>query len=593
MTLASRHATRIDRTTMLLIVYIHGSSLRTITLRKLEMQLKNLDSIKANGIHYTPAALAQFLANVVVKALLPRQGTISVLDPACGDGGLLLAFTNAVPLEHRNRLVLEGYETDCVALENAEISLRNLGVENVILRHGDFLNLPGMEDTCQRSLFTADAEASQYDAVIANPPYVRTQVLGAKEAQRLATRFKLSGRVDLYHAFASAMIHVLKPNGVLGLLTSNRFLTIKSGTSLRKLLRSRIDLHDIYDLGDTKLFSAAVLPAIVVGRKGRPMTSCKFSRVYKHRENGTDMQSAHRGNTVLDALQDGTAEGLVQTNSGTYRIERGVLQAGNGECAWSLTTDKLDSWLATICSAREYKFGEIAKIRVGIKTTADDVFIRSDWSSLPAGIKPEDKLLYPLITHHEAKRWLASTNTKQKQVLYPHYTVAGKRAAINLTEYPRAAAYLNENKARLERRQYVISSGRRWYEIWVPHQCTDWLKPKIAFPDIAEEPRFFLDMSGSIVNGDCYWMVLNDGVPFDYLLLMLAGANSSFITRYYDTRFHNKLYAGRRRFMTQYVEEFPVPRLDSPIGMQIIHLLENLRCGEAPNNQTEEEIDRV
>jgi hypothetical protein len=42
---------------------------------------------------------------------------------------------------------------------------------------------------------------------------------------------------------------------------------------------------------------------------------------------------------------------------------------------------------------------------------------------------------------------------------------------------------------------------------------------------------------------------------------MLAVANSSFTTRFYDAVFHNKLYAGRRRFMTQYVSHFPLPDL--------------------------------
>ncbi len=109
----------------------------------------------------------------------------------------------------------------------------------------------------------------QFDAVIANPPYVRTQVLGAATSQTLARRFGLTGRVDLYHAFTKAMANVLKPGGILGLLTSNRFLTVKSGASLRRLLRIEFHLEAIYDLGDTRLFAAAVLPVIVVARKQR------------------------------------------------------------------------------------------------------------------------------------------------------------------------------------------------------------------------------------------------------------------------------------------------------------------------------------
>ena len=55
----------------------------------------------------------------------------------------------------------------------------------------------------------------------------------ARRAGIFAAQFGLTGRVDLYHAFTRAMAGVLRPEGVLGLLTSNRFLTVKSGAALR------------------------------------------------------------------------------------------------------------------------------------------------------------------------------------------------------------------------------------------------------------------------------------------------------------------------------------------------------------------------
>ena len=50
-------------------------------------------------------------------------------------------------------------------------------------------------------------------------------MLGAVAAKKLATRFGLTGRVDLYHAFVKAMTMALRGGGWLGLLTSNRFLS--------------------------------------------------------------------------------------------------------------------------------------------------------------------------------------------------------------------------------------------------------------------------------------------------------------------------------------------------------------------------------
>lgn len=54
------------------------------------------------------------------------------------------------------------------------------------------------------------------------------------------------------------------------------------------------------------------------------------------------------------------------------------------------------------------------------------------------------------------------------------------------------------------------------------------------------------------------------------LWLAAAVANSKFIERFYDYSFHNKLYAGRRRFITQYVEQFPLPDPKSALAELII-----------------------
>lgn len=206
-------------------------------------------------------------------------------------------------------------------------------------------------------------------------------------------------------------------------------------------------------------------------------------------------------------------------------------------------------------------------IKVGIKTTADAVFIREDWKSL-AGGTPETELLLPLLTHHCASRW--AVGGPRKQVLYPYDIAASKRSVVDLKRYPRVKKYFQSHRQRLQGRKYVVDSGRQWFEIWVPHQPVDWAKPKIVWPDISEEPKFFLDTSGAIVNGDCYWIKLKEEVDPDWLLMMLAVANSSVATTFYDTVFHNKLYANRRRFMTQYVKEFPLPDLNSKLGKQIV-----------------------
>jgi hypothetical protein len=220
---------------------------------------------------------------------------------------------------------------------------------------------------------------------------------------------------------------------------------------------------------------------------------------------------------------------------------------------------------------------------VGIKTTADSVFIRHTWDDLPDEIRPEAELLHPLLTHRVAARWRRLDNPLGRRfVLYPHEISDGRRCPVDLVRFPRAAAYLELHKQRLESRQYVVKAGRAWYEIWVPQQPNAWGAPKLVWPDISERPKFFLDDSGAIVNGDCYWMPCGQRSE-DEIALALAVANSSFALQYYDKCCGNRLYAGRRRFISQYLEGLPMPSASGTALCELRALVDELHVLEAPS----------
>lgn len=553
---------------------------------------------KANGIHYTPPQLARYLAAQVVSGLLqglPSNGRIRVLDPACGDGELLKAVADALPVPVRRRVVLSGFDTDADAVLRAQTTLKTCGVRSVEIQCGDFLSVVresgsggqmdlGLNDG-HRNPMHAEMD---YDAVVSNPPYVRTQVLGAAAAQDLAARFELRGRVDLYHAFMKAMTVALRQGGMLGLLTSNRFLSVQSGSAVRSWLVENFQLLRLVDLGDTKLFQAAVLPAIVVGtrRAGVREQNCKFIRVYEAANSG---ESCVRDvGSVLEVL-DGMFSGFARSGGVCFHVQTGRLQADDGgDAPRSISNEEIDTWLATVRMNSECEFGDVGKVCVGIKTTADSVFIRKDWDSLPKEERPEEELLHPLVTHHIAQRWrLPDVAAEGKRVLYPYELKNDERVPVPMDAYPRTRAYLQRFEEQLRGRSYVAEAGREWFEIWVPQRPSDWGQPKIAFPDISETSRFFLVENGWIVNGDCYWIKLLRGKPAMWLHLMLAVANSTFILKFYDVVFHNKLYAGRRRFMSQYVKRFPLPKADR--ANEILGLVPLLLAATAAEDRTKVE----
>jgi hypothetical protein len=164
-----------------------------------------------------------------------------------------------------------------------------------------------------------------------------------------------------------------------------------------------------------------------------------------------------------------------------------------------------------------------------------------------------------------------------------------------LAEHPRSAAYLEKHRPILEGRKYVIDAGRKWFEIWVPQEPGLWGRKKLVFRDIAEKPTFWLDSSGGVVNGDCYWMVTDDVTREELLWLAVAVSNSTFIEAFYDRCFNNKLYAGRRRFMSQYVEQFPLPDPTTAVAQELVALAKRRHDATdvGAQIQLEGEIDKL
>ena len=534
---------------------------------------------KSTGSHYTPPALAAFVAKEMLKLWKPPENTrnINVFDPALGDGELLLAVLKNLQAMDVN-LSVSGYETNQSEMLLAKKRIKDQFPKTAIeFHHRDFLAQSAGCLFSQPDLFQS-RQLEQFDLVISNPPYVRTQVMGAKRSQDIARRFGLAGKVDLYYAFIIAIAQYLHPKGILGIIVSNRFMTTRSGETVRSKIKEMYEIEHIWDLGDTKLFEAAVLPAVLMLKPktfGKSKSTAKFTSIYT----SDPAQNALRCKSPIEALRH---SGYVKTKSnGYFRVLKGELDSGRGpKDIWRISTKESRAWLSRVRKNTAATFKDLGKIRVGVKTTADRVFIRSNWDDMPLDKRPE--LLKDLTTHHIGNPYRSEPS--KSKILYPHTVLEGKRCAVNLADYPKSKAYLEEHRNQLKSRKYVIESGREWYEIWVPQDPNAWEKAKIIFRDIVEHPTFWLDLDGTVVNGDCYWISCCEENELTWLAL--AVGNSSFIECFYDHSFNNKLYAGRRRFMTQYVEQFPLPRIDSPAAIQLIKMSKQIfEC--TSDNKTE------
>ena len=531
----------------------------------------HVESRKCEGAHYTPTIFADFISENIIRHAKLRK-SIKIVDPAVGDGELLISMINTLKSHSITDIEVYGFDTNPGSIEITKDRLGNEfhSIEPKLFNK-DFLQvcLEKGGVSRQQNLFSS-SEFPDFDLLIANPPYIRTQVLGAGQSQILSKNFGLKGRIDIYQAFLVAMNAVLSPNGVAGVIVSNRFLTTKGAGNFRRIIYNQYAIKNIWDFGDTKVFEAAVLPAVIILSPctKKNSTDIPFSSVYKARTDDHLQKTPMVGNQI-EALKH---TGIVSSPQGYYRVKQGLLTFDSKPSdIWRLQDAESEEWLKEVAKNTWCSFKDIGKIRVGVKTTADNVFIRSDWNT-EIGYEPE--LLKPLTTHHVAGRFRCNEVTK-KAILYTHTTIDGKRKAYDINEYPLSKKYLEEHKEQLAGRNYVIEANRQWYEIWVPQNPSIWDQTKIIFRDITEKPMFWMDKEGSVVNGDCYWMVCDkEDAPENILWLILTIANSSFIEEFYDIKFQNKLYSNRRRFMTQYVEQFPIPDPSLEKSKELIALAE-------------------
>lgn len=383
------------------------------------------------------------------------------------------------------------------------------------------------------------------------------------------------------------MKKILSDDGISGYITSNKFFTIKSGSSVRDFMIGNYKIHSIVDFGDTKLFDASVLPCIIVFSNGRTTNpeEVNFTSIYESK-NSTSPSSS-----IVSIFDSINKEGLYSLEDGrVFDYCQGHLHDVSKGALWVIASKERKKWLTTVESNTWLHLSDIGKIRVGIKTTADNVFIGNDWT----GEKAKIELLRPLITHRDAGQIVAKGKSTWK-VLYTHTTVDGKKVAYDIDDYPESKSYLEQHYEQLAGRNYVIKAKRNWYEIWVPQNPDSWKNRKIVFRDISEKPEFWLDETGAIVNGDCYWIDIDSSVFEDTIYLALAVVNSSFIKKYYDAKFNTKLYSGKRRYMTQYVEQFPIPNPNTDEAREAINLVKKIiaGCSEAETTRYMNSINKL
>jgi adenine-specific DNA methylase len=297
-------------------------------------RLRTRDERYRLGQFFTPPALAEFMADAVRDI-----GPETVLDPGVG-GGVLLRAVGPGPRRF-------GLDVDALAVELASSSLGR----DVELAVGDFL------DPAKWPL-----SIECFDAIIANPPYVRHHNLGAEHkslARRYSTRFglRVSSLSGSYVYFFLEALLRLNERGRLVFITPTEFLDVRYGSALKAALLESCEIDEVLVLETDELAFDGVLTtsAITVATKtAKPSRRVRLSearmngRVQRGRrvELSADAAPAHDPWTPLLPSRAERIAGLVEGRTarlGDYaRVRRGIATGDNS--FFCLTRDEVDAW---------------------------------------------------------------------------------------------------------------------------------------------------------------------------------------------------------------------------------------------------------
>jgi type I restriction enzyme M protein len=258
------------------------------------------ESGKSKGQFYTPAEVSRILAKVVGINADTKQ-YLSVYDPTCGSGSLLLKAADEAP----HGLTVYGQEKDVATWALARMNMILHGYETAEVIKGDTITSPG---------FTVNGRLKPHDFVVANPPFSTKSwssgiVPTADEYQRFEFGVPPAKNGDyafLLHAIkslkSSGKAAVILPHGVL--FRGNAEATIRKNLLKQGLIKGVIGLP-------SNLFYGTGIPACIIvidkekaaGRTGVFVIDASKGFIKDGNKNRLRSQDIHR---IVDVFNNQT-----------------------------------------------------------------------------------------------------------------------------------------------------------------------------------------------------------------------------------------------------------------------------------------------
>jgi len=397
-----------------------------------------------------------------------------------------------------------------------------------------------------------------FDAVVGNPPYIRVQNMakytpkeyGFYRSPSCKLKVAKAELLDKYQLFLERGLGLLKKDGKLGMIVPNKFMTSKTGESLRLTLTSGSHVLKIIDFGTLQVFpERSTYTCILVAT---PSKAKSFTR------------------NQVSSLSEFMADPLC---SGTEYASQSL-----SEAPWAFPPEALTKHLSSIyktCS----KLSDIAEVFVGLQTSKDDAYIFE-----PTGVSDgafsfvdmlghtshvEKELCRPCLLDVSFEEY--GSPCPNRQILFPYVFKNGKPVLIAASDikrlYPQAYSYLTSIKSILDKR--AVSPRRKgndWHKFGRSQSLGKFSGgAHLIWPVLSTGPRYVLDQSGTIMftgggNGPYYGLRMRPGVPeqIEYIQAVLNYWLTEELVRSRTSVFRGGYYSHGKQF----VSDLPIRRID-------------------------------
>lgn len=470
------------------------------------------------GEVYTPQYIARFFARFLKDELTPREfRSARIADPACGSGIFLrsvleLQCDPSEPANLPNAIAdaftgITGTDVDpnaCFATR-LSLSLLHLILTDSLPTGLNIVNAEAIEHFSGRA-----QDASQFDAVIANPPFVSWDGLTPLMRDRISDLLgnETKGKVDLYIAFLAIALELVKPGGFLMFVVPHSFLLASSARAMRRRLAEQCDVRVLADLSEIPVFEG--IGAYVV------LLICQ-----KRSE-----QEPHRLPTIYARIRDFVGHGLQavlqrrEQSTKAFEVYE-VTQEQFTEEPWLILPKRQQELLGRLASFST--LGGLCEVQQGVVSGADRILIRpaSDIS------KSESAVWRPLLRDRDMTRYRPPRRATAA-ILYPYHKEKWLSEDELKQGFPDTWNYLEEHREALEKRAPVRRGNCKWWAPAWPRKPSDvYGRPKILTPYLTITPRFGLDQAGKFAVNRGPMILAKDRSDEDALLKYVAAVLNS------------------------------------------------------------------